>query len=279
MCQPTEPPRMRLPPPGRFALMPADPLSTAPGAPLAMHDPDWLLDYPVLFVTGTDTDVGKTVATAAMARWLRARGERVLAIKPIASGCGLVRGQWMSEDAKALHRACGDDGASLLRGVGGEPGFPLVAFKEPLGPVSAARAEDRTLDVDTLAATLQALVARARSTGTRLLIEGVGGALVPLNPGVSVADFIARLGVPSVVVTRTALGTINHTLMTIEALGSRDVRVAGLVASRQHGGAFKDVELASLSEIRENTPGAIELAVLDRLRTIDSTPRWLDWPG
>lgn len=246
---------------------------------MSSHDPDWLLDHPILFVTGTDTDVGKTVATAAMARWLRARGHRVLAIKPIASGCPQVRGQWISEDAQILARACGDDGASLLRGIGGEPGFPLVAFKEPLGPVSAARAEDRTLDVEMLATSLEALVARARSAGIRLLIEGVGGALVPLKPGYYVADLIARLCVPSVVVTRTRLGTINHTLLTIEVLTARGVYVPGMVASRVEGGKFAQVELASLSEIRECAPGFVELSVLDKLRTPNAAPRWLDWPG
>lgn len=244
-----------------------------------MHDPDWLLDHPILFVTGTDTDVGKTVATAAMARWLRARGHRVLAIKPIASGCAKVRGQWISEDAQTLARACGEDGASLLRGIGGEPGFPLVAFREPLGPVSAARAEDRTLDVEMLASSLEVLVARARSAGVRLLIEGVGGALVPLAPGHLVADLVARLRVPAVIVTRTRLGTINHTLMTLEVLGSRGVHVPGLVASRADGGKWKPVELASLAEIRENVPGAIELSVLDKLRSVDGAPRWMEWPG
>lgn len=244
-----------------------------------MHDPDWLLEHPVLFVTGTDTDVGKTVATAAMARWLRAAGQRVLAIKPIASGCAKVRGQWISEDAQALARASGNDGASLLRGIGGEPGFPLFGFKQPLGPVSAARAEDRTLDVETLTASLRALVARARSAGVRLLIEGVGGALVPLAPGYLVADLIAELKVPAAIVTRTRLGTINHTLMTIEVLGSRGVYVPGLVTSRAEGGRWKPVELASLSEIRENVPGAIELSVLDKLRSVDGVPRWLEWPG
>jgi dethiobiotin synthetase len=200
-----------------------------------------------LFVTGTDTGVGKTLVTALLALRLRARGVRVGVMKPFATGCERPGGELVSEDAAWLREVTGvtDDLAAM------NP----VRFEEPLAPLVAARragASGRDLRAEALAG-YEAL----RGRYDQVIVEGIGGLLVPLQPGegdggpYTCADFAGDLGLPVVVVARRALGTINHTALTCRVPLRAPARVEGIV--------FCDAQPVAEGDVAALTsPGAIE---------------------
>lgn len=154
-----------------------------------------------LFVTGTDTGVGKTVLSAAlMLRYPEARYW-----KPIQTG---------TRDYTA------DDTAEVRRLSGGHVIDEGVRLPDPVSPHLAAQRVEMSIDLDTLVRPVRT---------TPVIVEGAGGVLVPLNDSQTMADLMVRLGLPVIVAARSTLGTINHTLLTIEALRVRGLRVAGVV--------------------------------------------------
>lgn len=176
-----------------------------------------------LAVLGTGTGVGKTVVTAALGLALRDAGRAVTAWKPVATG-GVRRGKrYVSRDAIWLRRVL-----ALEEPVGAVGG---ACRRLPLAPAVAARLERKPLDLGVLRRRWRIL----RASGRFVLVEGVGGALVPLRGRVTVADFVAGLGLPAVVVGTAGLGTINHTLLTLEALRARGIRVAGVILNGARG--------------------------------------------
>jgi dethiobiotin synthetase len=185
-----------------------------------------------LFVTGTDTGVGKTTVACALLAAARARGLRVLAIKPVETGCARdPDGSLRPADALALERASRDpcarhDSPALDRPTEPTPISTVYRFAAPLAPSVAARMAG---DAVALAPIVRA-VDRLRSLAPDLLlIEGAGGLLVPLSESTDMTDLAAALDVPLLVVARDSLGTINHTLLTLEAAAARGLRVAGVV--------------------------------------------------
>ncbi len=169
-----------------------------------------------LFVTGTDTGVGKTEVSCALVAQARASGVDAVAMKPAQSG--VTPGE--PSDADRLHAASG----------GVEPLEALCpySFAAPLAPAVAARLEGR-------AVSLEAIVERARALASRhdaLLVEGAGGLLVPLTERETYADLAVALGLPVLVVARAGLGTVNHTALTVEALRARGLVLAGIVLNR-----------------------------------------------
>jgi len=179
-----------------------------------------------LFVTGTDTNVGKTVVSAAlMARY---RAEAPLRYwKPIQTGIGDpgsgVRGD---DDTSEVARLSGATDAEILnRGV---------RLRDPVSPHLAAQRAGTRITVRSVVETLNDLDRSASriphpESDARWIIEGAGGVLVPINERETMADLIGALDLPVVVAARSGLGTINHTLMTIEVLRRRMQRVAGVV--------------------------------------------------
>ena len=161
-----------------------------------------------LFVTGTDTGVGKTVVTAALAAALADAGVRVRALKPIASG--------------VVPPSPGED-AELLGFAGGHPPRSLYRFEAPLSPHLAAALEGISVESEPLSAFLQ------EEAGEVTLLEGVGGWEVPLTPAWRVSAWAEAWGAPVLVVARNRLGVINHTLLTVNAVRSRGLLVAGVV--------------------------------------------------
>jgi dethiobiotin synthetase len=172
-----------------------------------------------LFVTGTDTGVGKTLVTAGVARALRAGGRDVVTCKPVATGAQQVDGRWVADDTVALAEAAGLDDEW-------ERVTPW-AFPDPVAPPLAARRCGVAL---TLTAIATAVRERARP-GAVLLVEGIGGLLCPLTEAETVADLVRELALPLVVVARRSLGTLNHTLLTLEVARGRGLAVAGVVVS------------------------------------------------
>jgi dethiobiotin synthetase len=171
-----------------------------------------------LFFTGSDTGVGKTRVTAAVARIVRRQGRPVRVCKPVATGAEWSGGRWLGEDTQCLAEAAGDDDLE---------GITPWAFAEPAAPPVAARCAGTALTLDQLTAAVR----RRQVSGALLLLEGVGGLLCPLTDRDTVADLAAALALPLVVVVRRSLGTLNHTLLTLEVAAARGLTVAGVVVS------------------------------------------------
>jgi dethiobiotin synthetase len=168
-----------------------------------------------LFVTGTDTGVGKSVVAAAVCAALAARGVQVAAFKPAVTGLDDPAAEW-PPDHELLARAAG----------GGQAPEEVAPYRfgPPLSPHYAAELSGRPIDP---ARVVEA--ARAAAQGKLLVAEGVGGLLVPITPGYLVRDLALDLGLPLVIAARTGLGTINHSLLTVEAARAAGLRVAGVV--------------------------------------------------
>ena len=167
-----------------------------------------------LFVTATDTGVGKTVVTAGLALALAARGHSVGVAKPVQSG---ARADDPAGDAMLLKRWVG------LAEAPGE--LAPASFAEPLAPLAAARLEGRTVDREQVVERVRALAARYEL----LLVEGAGGLMVPVGETWTVADLALDLGYPLLVVARPGLGTVNHTTLTVLVARQLGLDPAGVV--------------------------------------------------
>ena len=169
-----------------------------------------------LFVTGTDTGVGKTVLAGALCAALAARGERVAAFKPVVTGLDEEVDEWPRDHELLAAAASGGQSRSDVA--------PLT-FGPPVSPHHAAELAGMTIEPLELAR-----AARATADGADLVVcEGVGGVLVPLTTGYLVRDLALELDLPLVVAARPGLGTINHTLLTLEAARSAGLEVAAVV--------------------------------------------------
>jgi dethiobiotin synthetase len=177
------------------------------------------LDTSGFFITGTDTDVGKTYVGALIAKALKGDGKRVGVYKPAASGCRSENGSLISDDALTLWHAASKPGE-----------FDKVCpqcFKAPLAPNLAAQAEGKRLDQELLRSGLDYW----RERSDIVLVEGAGGLLAPLGDNYFVADLANEFGFPLIIVAKNALGTINHTLLTIHAAKTicTKLKIAGIV--------------------------------------------------
>jgi dethiobiotin synthetase len=169
-----------------------------------------------LFVTATDTGVGKTEVACAILAGARAAGLDAIGMKPAQSG--VTAGE--PSDAERLREACG--GAEPLDAI-----CPY-SFRVPLAPAVAARVEGRSVSLAHVIASARALAARHAA----VVVEGAGGLLVPLTDAETYADLAVALAFPVLVVARAGLGTVNHTALTVEALRRRGLAIAGIVLNR-----------------------------------------------
>ncbi|HEY1598798.1 MAG TPA: dethiobiotin synthase [Pirellulales bacterium] len=172
-----------------------------------------------LFITGTDTGVGKTYVTALIARALKSSGHRVGVYKPVASGCEPSDDSLVSDDAFTLWQAAGKPGSL-------EEVCPQ-RFRAPLAPHLAARAEDRSVDAALLRSGLDVWLA----SSDIVLVEGVGGLMSPVSDDDYVADLACEFGFPLLVISRDALGTIHQTLTTLITAATIEagLNVAGII--------------------------------------------------
>ncbi len=173
-----------------------------------------------LFVTGTDTEVGKTLVACGLMHAYRRAGLRVVGMKPVAAGCYETPEGWKNEDVEALRAAANFD-APL------EQINPYL-FREPIAPHVAAARENRIMDSGLIRERFAALSKRADA----VVVEGAGGFLVPLNDREDFGDLAKLLGLPVVLTVGMRLGCINHALLTQEAILSRGLVLAGWVANR-----------------------------------------------
>jgi dethiobiotin synthetase len=193
------------------------------------------------FVTATDTGVGKTVLSAALVASLRARGEDVRARKPVLTG--------IDHDGPLDHE--------LLATVSGEDAATVspVRFGPPVSPHLAAELAGREIDV-------AALIAEIREGSGPVVVEGIGGLLVPLATGWDVRALARELALGVVIAARPGLGTINHTLLTLEAAraASLDVRAVVLTPWPREPGTIERSNRATIERL-----GAVEVATLELL--------------
>jgi len=178
------------------------------------------------FITGTDTGVGKTVIACALATLLRQQGRKVGVFKPVATGCRLdMRLGWVNEDSEVLAH-CSDASEDLAT-------ICPVRYSGDLAPMVAAERSRKPIDWTAIDASWR----RIRGGNEWVIVEGAGGLLVPIDRDTNMADLAKRFDLPLVIVARPALGTINHTLLTIEAARARDLPIAAVVINGYRPGS------------------------------------------
>ena len=231
-----------------------------------------------IFIAGTDTGVGKTVVASALAAALSRRGLNVGVMKPVESGC-TINPALAGDDLSAMLRLAKHSDApppvEILARAPREALLPEDAlrlqrfaessvsldqinpyrFAPPLCPYVAATLSQRPIDVSNILSTFQTL----RDNCDFLIVEGAGGLLVPITAEVLVIDLIKEMEIPALLVGRSSLGTINHTLLSIEALRRRDIPVSGIVLNRL-ADAFQPEEASN--------PQLIEMAAGDLIRGV-----------
>ena len=214
----------------------------------------------LVLVTGTDTGVGKTFVTCALALALRARGRRVGVVKPVETG---VDGE--PDDARRLATAAGD--TSPLDDV-----CPY-RFRAPLAPSVAAACEGRAIDLDRL---VQLITRRARTVDV-LLVEGAGGLLVPIAGATTYLDLAQRLAAPLLIVAANRLGTVNHTALTARVATSAGVAVLGFVLSQPSPTTDRSAE--TNADTIASATGLRCLGVLPHLRSPEDASALLAVPS
>lgn len=172
---------------------------------------------PGLFITGTDTNVGKTFVSAVLLAALLESGISASYIKPIATGAVGYRARRASPDAIFVKESM--DFSNSVQSM------THLCLTEPLAPLAAASSEGVTISLRRVRAFVRSALKKNRFT----IIEGIGGVMVPITPGTTLLDLMATLALPVLVVARPGLGTVNHTLLTIKALMDRKIEVAGFV--------------------------------------------------
>jgi dethiobiotin synthetase len=212
------------------------------------------------FVTGTDTDVGKTIVAAAIVARLRERGVAVRALKPLITGLDDPPDPIWPRDHELLARVAGATPEQTILAGYGPPVSPHLAasLAGVTPPTIAALADD---------------IRAAVAPGTVAVVEGVGGLLVPLGPDGDVRALAVALGLPLVIVARPGLGTINHALLTLESARHAGLAVAGVIltpwpadpdamlrSNRDTIARLGEVEVATLATVAEPQPAALAAA-------------------
>jgi len=221
-----------------------------------------------LLITGTDTGVGKTWVGRALSHALVAAGRKVVAVKPVETGC----------DSAGSHL---EDGALLAAATGqAEPRSALFRFTAPVAPALAAEREGQAIDLDALVLQIEGVSQGAEV----LLVEGAGGLLAPITWEWTVVDLARSLGAAALVVAADRLGTINHTQLTLSALELAGIDLAGVVltppetpdeSTGTNAGAIERLSGVDrvLSLPRENDPSAAARRVAPVLGWLESAVR------
>jgi dethiobiotin synthetase len=189
------------------------------------------------FVTGTDTEIGKTLVSAALLHTLVQRGIRVAAMKPIAAGAEWRDGAWHNEDADLLAQHVSVQLPTAIT-------TPYL-FQTPAAPHIAAQLENTAIDPAHILRCYQQVQAQADA----VVVEGVGGFCVPINDTYSTADLAQAFGLPVVLVVGLRLGCISHALLTVEAIRARGLSLMGWVANTVDDGMeHRDANIQALQQ-------------------------------
>jgi dethiobiotin synthetase len=206
-----------------------------------------------VFVTGSDTGVGKTVIAGAIAAAIKAQGLDVGVMKPVASGAKRIDGKLVSEDAVYLKKIIGStDNDDLVNPVRLEPS---------IAPTMAASKSGVPIDIDKIWKAYEALT----NKHDFVVVEGIGGLMVPIDDTLFVADLVSKMDLALVIVSSDYLGAINHTLLTVEYARSRNIRIKGIVINMlKNGDDFvREIEKYSSVPILGTIPFKEEVSVED----------------
>ena len=205
----------------------------------------------ITFISGIDTDAGKTFATGWLARTMRQSGKNAITVKMIQTGnCGY------SEDIEAHRKIMGE-------GMFPEDKEGLTApqiFKYPSSAQLAARLEGRDVDLKAIEDAVDTLATKYE----HVLVEGAGGLMVPLNDTLLCIDFVAAMGWPTLLTTSSRLGSINHTLLSIEALHRRSIAIEGLLYNTFHDSDSPEIAADTKAYLQRHFPNIpfIEIPVI-----------------
>ena len=193
-----------------------------------------------LFITGTDTDAGKTIVTAGLLRALRRRDIDAVSMKPVQTGAELIDGRSASPDLRVHHAA-----AEFTPAPDELKWMAPYLYEPACSPHLAGRMAGRYAQINVIRKCFEKLSSRH----AMVLVEGAGGVLAPVNDRETMLDLMLTLDLPVVVVARRGLGTINHTLLSVEAIGDVGLTVLGVV--------FNETENVPMDFIREDNPRAV----------------------
>ncbi|MEQ1598665.1 MAG: dethiobiotin synthase [Methylotenera sp.] len=189
------------------------------------------------FITGTDTNVGKTYVACKLIQQYVSQGYKVVGMKPVAAGGELVDGKWLNDDVLKLEAASNVKAPREL--------VNPYSFKEAIAPHIAAENADAEIKIEVIQQAFKSLVDMADI----VIVEGAGGFLVPINNKESMADLAVTLNIPVILVVGMKLGCINHTLLTVEAIQARNLNLHGWVANNiEPDMAFCDENIATIAQ-------------------------------
>jgi len=193
------------------------------------------------FITGTDTGVGKTLVAGGLAALYRSRGLNVGVMKPVATGCKRINNTLVSDDAVFLKfLAEVEDEYELIN---------PVSFEQPLAPTVAARLSNTKIDSDKINTAFDTLCERHEY----MIVEGIGGLLVPIDEYYFVVDMAEEMELPLIVVCRPTLGTINHTLLTVSYARQHGLEVKGIIVNESTENCDAVVKNTNTEEIKRLT--------------------------
>ena len=207
------------------------------------------------FITGTDTNVGKTIVTACLLTINHKRGIDTGVMKPIETGVDQTCSSEANSDAKFL--------LTVSKNQDPLERVCPVRLKPTAAPLQAARITDQTLDINFILENFKKL----QANHDQILVEGIGGLLVPLTSNYSVSDLIKDMNLPLIIVSRVSLGTLNHTLLTVKVAQETGVKIAGVILNHSEDRPLNDVEpgLASLIQELSNVPILGECPFIDSI--------------
>jgi dethiobiotin synthetase len=209
-----------------------------------------------LFVTGTDTGVGKTLIAGAIAKILTDKGRNVGVFKPIATGCKHSWNGLISDDTEFLSY-CANSDLSLST-------ITPVGYHTPAAPIVSAACDGSAIDFDRIAAAYKDIC----QNSDIVIVEGIGGVRVPLTEEFDLLDLAVEFALPAVIVARPNLGTINHTLMTIDCVRAAKLKIAGVVINGYKAAESTTAE-DTAPEVIAQCSGADILAVVPFDETVD----------
>lgn len=191
------------------------------------------------FISGTDTGVGKTVVTACLLALYHKRRVDLGIMKPMETGIDPECSSEANSDAKFLLAISGNQDAL-------EEVCP-IRLQPPAAPLQAARMTGQTIAIDSILENFRKLQTRH----DQILVEGVGGLMVPLKPDYFITDLIRDMDLPLIIVSRLTLGTLNHTLLTLKMAQSTGIKIAGVILNRSDNNPLNDVEKGQANLIHE----------------------------
>ena len=201
------------------------------------------------FITGTDTDVGKTIVTAGLVRTLNDKGLDIGVMKPFAAGEQQTSG-FASEDAEILSKAARvSDSEALIN-----PQF----FPIPASPYTASQNLNQKVDLDLVFKSFEAL----KKIHQNVIVEGMGGIMTPILKDFFIADLISQMKLKTIIITRTKIGTVNHTIMTAKVCQKYNISIKGIIINNFDSEGYPSEEL---KRDLENLTGIEVLGIIPRL--------------